>query len=150
MKITVLLGGVSAERDVSLSSGLRIAVAPVKVADAKGMPAEGLKPDIRVEVRPEDELAHLEDAYKSLAKAGGGAGPRVASSLSSTNRAVRPRVNEAALVRMLRDGQSSDLETNSAAPREIEPVKQLIQDPALARALDLLKGLAVMQQFRPI
>ena len=114
------------------------------------MPAEGLKPDIRVEVRPEDELAHLEDAYTSLSKPGGGAGARVASSLSSTNRAVRPRVNEAALVRMLRDGQSPDLETNSVAPREIEPVKQLIQDPALARALDLLKGLAVMQQFRPI
>ena len=36
MRITVLLGGVSAERDVSLSSGLRVAAAPARDVLAGG------------------------------------------------------------------------------------------------------------------
>ena len=139
-------------REFALKNGqrLRIAIAPVKVGDGKPMPVEGLKPDIRVDVGPDEELAHLEDAYKPLSKGPAGAGSQVMSASSTTNRTPRPRVNEAVLVRMLRDGGNPDTETNSVAPREPESVKQVIQDPALARALDLLKGLAVVQQFRSI
>ena len=51
---------------------------------------------------------------------------------------------------MSKDGQLPDrdsLLTNSPG-RTVEPPLQVVGDPALARALDLLKGLAVVQQFR--
>ena len=57
-----------------------------------------------------------------------------------TNRVVRrPRFNEAELVRERREGIS---EADVTALREREPEKPVVSDPALARALDLLKGLA--------
>jgi hypothetical protein len=71
---------------------------------------------------------------------------------SSTNRAPRRRLNEAELVRLSREGQLPDREnpfTNSPT-RAAEPQPAVIQDPVLARAVDLLKGLAVVQQFRSL
>jgi hypothetical protein len=74
--------------------------------------------------------------------------------LSATNR-PRTRVNEAELVRMLRDGEPLEGDRPSALVRVNEPAGQAgaaglpEADPALARALDLLKGLAVVQPFRP-
>ena len=55
---------------------------------------------------------------------------------------VRRRFNEAELVREKREGASFDLEVND---RNGEPERPLVHDPALARALDLLKGLAVVR-----
>src|ERR1043166_3352632 len=57
------------------------------------------------------------------------------------------RPTEAELVRMHRDGELP----NAALPvraRDLEPPPHVVSDPALARALDLLKGLSVVQQFR--
>ena len=64
-----------------------------------------------------------------------------------------PPTNEAELVRERREGASPDdgfrrcqrLPTSSVR----EPAPPVIADAALARALDLLKGLAVLQQSRP-
>ena len=63
-----------------------------------------------------------------------------------TNRpARRPRFNEADLVRERREGIS---EADLTALRDREPEKPIVHDPALARALDLLKGLALVRQSR--
>ena len=63
---------------------------------------------------------------------------------SGTNRAVRrPRFNEAELVRERREGIS---EADMTALGSREPEKPMVTDPALARALDLLKGLALVRQ----
>ena len=139
----------------SLKSGqrLRLAIAPVKVADGKELPFTGLKPDIDVDVSPEDELIWYEDAYKVVSKPS-----RLTSvatndpAASATNRAPRRRINEAELVRMNRDGQATDrdLPVTNTPGRTFEPPTQVVNDPALARALDLLKGLAVVQQFRSL
>ncbi len=130
-------------------SRLLIATTPVKLGSGKALPHTGLAPDIPVDVADEEEHQYYVDAYKVLSKA-----PRLSTistndpSLSLTNRRPIRRLSEAELVRMQRDGQSIDFDT---APLSREPVtgKTGIQDPALSRALDLLKGLAVVQQFRP-
>jgi hypothetical protein len=60
-------------------------------------------------------------------------------------------MNEAELVRMTREGQDPRELVNpvlSATPRSPEPGTPQVTDPALARALDILKGLVLLQRFR--
>ncbi|HXJ74674.1 MAG TPA: S41 family peptidase [Candidatus Dormibacteraeota bacterium] len=145
-------GQASMAREFALKTGqrLRVAVAPVKVADGRELPFTGMKADIEIEVSPEDERAWYDDVFKPVPKP-----PRTTgvstndSSASGTNRAARRRLNEAELVRLTREGQNPerDLLTNTPA-RPSESGTPTIADPTLARALDLLKGLAVVQQFR--
>ena len=126
---------------------LRIATAPVQLGDGTTMPTAGLKPDIAVEVSPEDERNYYADAFKEISRV------ELAnttlsltnppSSTTRTNR--RSRINEADLVRERREGVSLDAEAPSGRDREPETV---VHDPTLARALDLLKGLAVVHQSR--
>ena len=61
----------------------------------------------------------------------------------------RRRINEAELVRRQREGLNPDEDVPSAKARLNELVKPMVRDPALARALDLLKGLAVVKGYRP-
>ena len=138
-------GQASITKDFPLSNGqsLRLAVAVVKNGD--GVLLGSLKPDIRVDVAPDDELAYFTDAYKMLSKAGapGVTGTNVAS-LTVTNKNPRRRLNEAELVRMSRDGESPEDETDKVRHPVENP--RVIADPALARAIDLLKALAVVRR----
>jgi len=130
---------------------LRVAVAPLKVADGVELPLSGMKADIEVEVSPEDERAYYSDAYKVIAKPAKVLNLATNESLAAgTNRAPRRRLNEAELVRMNRDGQSLERDPVSANPTPPVPetLLPMVNDPALVRALDLLKGLAVVRQFR--
>ena len=127
---------------------LRIATAPVQLGDGSSLSAQGRKPDILVEVTSADERAYYADAYKLPSRpellAAVSAG--MTNSASGTNRATRrPRLNEAELVRERREGIS---EADMTALRSPEPEKPLVSDPALARAVDLLKGLALVRQSR--
>jgi hypothetical protein len=144
-------GNAAIAREFALSTGQRVRVAstPIKFADGKPFPGSGLKPDIYVDVNPEDELAWFDDSFKVLNKPVVRASSGASNELSSvsTNRSPRRRLNEAELVRMLREGLNPETELGSAA-REVERSKGLVSDPVLARALDLLKGLTVVQQFR--
>ena len=139
-------GQASITKDFPLKNGslLRIAVASVKAGD--GLVVEQLKPDIQVDVNPEDERAYFLDAYKALPRATTGGVLTNLASVTITNK-PRKRMNEAELVRMLRDGENADDE-NAKSARPTEPSKPLITDPALARAIDLLKALAVVRQTR--
>ena len=130
---------------------LRVAVAPLKVADGVELPLSGMKADIEVEVSPEDERAYYNDAFKVIAKPAKLLNLATNESIAAgTNRTPRRRLNEAELVRMNRDGQSLEREPVSANPTPPVPELSLpmVNDPTLARALDLLKGLAVVRQFR--
>jgi hypothetical protein len=145
-------GQANIAKEFTLKGGqrLRVAVAPVKVAAGKELPFSGLPVDIQIEVNPDDERLWYEDAYKILNKASGS----VASSLNDTNTAAtnrppRRRLNEAELVRLTREGQAIETEPTNAPARSAEPAPPLVNDPALARALDLLKGIAVVSRFRP-
>ena len=143
-------GGAMIAKDFPLKDGqrLRIATVPVKLGDGSPMSAQGVKPDIEVAVTPEAERAYLEDAYASLSRTNASAGSSVFTSADGTNRPVRrPRISEADLVRERREGTNLNLE-NFTAVRDREPDKPVIRDPVLARAVDLLKGLAVVRRAR--
>ena len=127
---------------------LRIATALVHLGDGTALSAKGVKPDIAVEVSPEEERVYYADAFKGGDRAdlAAGAGLSLTNRAGGTNRPPRrPRMNEAELLRERREGLS---EADLAAFRNREPDQPVVQDPALARALDLLKGLAVVRQGR--
>ncbi len=147
-------GQASVFKEFTLQSGqrLRVAVAPVKVAGDKALSPEGVKPDIEVAVKAEEEKALFEDAYtvlpKPMAKKAEGSDTNAVASTSGTNQ-PRARINEAELVRRHREGLATE-EEYVEKPKANETEPRLINDPALARALDLLKGLAVVQRNRPL
>jgi hypothetical protein len=138
-------GAAMTTQDFPLKNGqrLRIATSPVKLGDGTTISTEGVKPDIAVVVAAEAERAFLDDPYATATRTN-----LAASSTTTTNRpARRTRPNEADLVRARRDGLS--LEGEFPVGRDAEPEKPVIRDPALARAVDLLKGLAVVRRTRP-
>ncbi len=141
--------------EFSLPEGrrLRIATAKVRLGNGEPLPAHGVTPDIQVNVNADDEKAWFTDAYKVLPGALTQTEPPGATNqsngASTTNRPSRRRINEAELVRLQREGLSFDEEA-PAGSAKTDPAKPLVRDPALARSLDLLKGLAIVQQSRPL
>ena len=135
------LGAAMIAKEFPLADGqrLRLASLPVKLASGSPLPSDGLTPDIQVDVAPAEERAYWNDPY--------GLKPSSAvtnSSGAATNRMTRRvRTTEADLVRARREGL--DLEGELAPPREPEPEVRVIRDPVLGRAVDLLKGLAVVR-----
>lgn len=125
---------------------LRIATNLPRLGDDKELPLNGIQPDIEVPVDPEDELIWFGDAYATV-KPKTGAPALKSSETTAANRASRHRLNEAELVRLQKEngGSTEPLVAVSGAPDE--PAKPAIQDPALARAVDLLKGLAVIRRL---
>jgi hypothetical protein len=66
--------------------------------------------------------------------------------IGSTNR-DRRRLNEAELVRIQREGRTTNEDDLTAAePPPEDGSEPLVRDPALARALDLLKGIAIVKR----
>ena len=128
---------------------LRVATAPIKLGDGSALALKGVNPDIAVEVSPQDERTYYADAFSPVAQSN----RPVSSGLSLTNRAIgtnrverRPRFDEAELVRERKAG--IPLDSDLPVLRESAPEKPLVRDPVLARALDLLKGLAVVRATR--
>ena len=128
--------------DFRLNDGehLRIGSVPVKLGDGTMLPTDGVKPDIDVTVSEEAERDFYADAF--LVVSNKAAGNSATNQPSGTNE-TRVRFNEAELVREHRAGESPEEQT---AKRPPEPQVPVVSDPALARALDLLKGLAVVRQ----
>ena len=124
---------------------LRIATGAVRLGDGSTLSTEGVKPDIVVEVRPEEERAYFGDAFVEFPRTNLLAGTSISATnpANGTNRARRARFNEAELVRERKEGPNLDLEGPSDAD-----TGQTVRDPALARALDVLKGLSVVRQPR--
>ena len=122
----------------TLQSGqqLRVGKVPIEVGAGKVIPAAGLDPDIDVPVNPEDEKFFYLDPYREPKSAN--SGEANSETAAATNRTRR--LNEAELVRRHRDG----FDFNDEAP-PVRAEVPVITDPTLARALDFLKGIAVMQ-----
>jgi hypothetical protein len=142
---------------------LLIATTPVKV-EGKAVPAGGLKPDIAVVVNADDERAFWEDPYGTLA-------PGTNTFKMATNGFLSfvDHTSEADLVREKRkDGKlimpappgpvsrptqrnsdDGDSDDDAASAPAIELQKPVLRDPVLARAVDLVKGLAVVRESRP-
>lgn len=137
-------GRICAVNEFELSTGqrLRISGGPVKLGDGQALPEDGLQPDIAVAVRPEDERAFLDDPYRQITTGQELSGQNGGS--NQTNRVQRRRINEAELMREYMEGSGSA--GRRPAPGADEPAPPVVTDPVLARALDLIKGLAVLQQ----
>ncbi len=133
-------GAAVGTKEFQLNNGqrLRIAATPVQLLGATETPVGRVKPDIEVTVTPAAERVYLSDPYAVLQSGNNG------ELLISTNAPMRrPRTTEADLVRAHRnENQPGEVQP----PRELEPEQPVIRDPALARAVDLLKGLAVVRR----
>ena len=168
-------GGVSAVfKEFPLSDGsgnrLRLAVAAVKTGNKLPISASGIDPDVLVNVRREDERAYLADPYSGTGVVVVGSNPPThgSSAVVMGVTTVKRRLSEADLVRQKQEAEAaihgrpveSVSNTNTAPklpggaeaagqrPASPEVVK-VIKDPALARAVDLLKGLALLGVQRP-
>jgi len=135
-------------REFTLANGptLRIAGAPVRVGEDLVM-TNRVAPDIAVDVPAEQEKTHYADPFKQLAAAPRAEGAAALGAAARTNRALRPRLNEAELVRRQREQQTLDEPPLTAltAPRlDSTHQEKTLQDAALVRALDLLKGIALV------
>ena len=142
-------GEATVGKDYPLKNGqtLRIATAAVKLGGGEMLSASGVKPDIHVSVRPEDEKAYFADPFKELSAStdpNGGNG-LVNGKTNGTNRVMH--TTEADLIRERKERPGVDLEysTPGASARESEPEKPVVRDPALGRALDLIKGISVLR-----
>lgn len=143
-KVGLLLGSqtagqLSLYRDIPLTTGqtLRVATGEIKFDDGSSMPFDGVKPDIKVDVSLLDEQMYMADAYKVIGDMG-------------TNKpvAVTPTrlINEAELVRRHKEGLNPDVEVVPVKPGETQG--KVVRDPALARALDLVKGLSMVRDYK--
>jgi hypothetical protein len=141
-------GGARVFEEFPLSTGqkLRIAKGDLQLPGGRTLSAGGITPDISIRVSADEERAYLDDPYKFLsqsARDGKPGGTNDASSaLIATNRAMRRNFNEAELVRRHREG----LDMQGVMAR-VEDTRATLGDPALGRAIDFLKGLAVVQRF---
>ena len=138
-----------ARTDLSNGQRLRIATGQVRVGNGKILSASGVAPDIEVLLSGDEEKAYFADASKVLARPTASLrATNNPASAASTNRASRRRLNEAELVRMQREGLSPDeQEVTAPGPQtEKDGSEPVVRDPALARALDLLKGIAIVER----
>ncbi|HNQ90840.1 MAG TPA: S41 family peptidase [Verrucomicrobiota bacterium] len=152
-KVGLLLGSttpgraaVYRELPLGPDTRLRIAVARVRTGDGKEIPVTGLSPDIEVAVPLSEEREFYKDPYR--APQGPAGADRSVSGSPSTNRPIR--LTEADLVRMRREGLSPEDALTAPTARSAPPDsdKPAVTDPALSRALDLLKGLAIFAPKR--
>lgn len=138
-------GQASLFKEFPLANGqrLRIASTPVCIGDGQQIPPKGIKPDIEVSVRLDDERLYLDDPYRSAPRSASTSRRAISSLLGGgTNRPSR--ITEADLVRFRREQQNLEGEFPPTA-RPATAEVPVVTDPALARALDLLKGLAVLK-----
>ncbi len=103
-----------------------------------GGPAAAVKPDIFVEENPADERKFFENPYAAPAT-------NEVTALPGTNDflSLVDHTSEADLVReKIKDGDEFE---NPPPPHAAEPQNPVIRDQVLARAVDLIKGLAVLR-----
>jgi hypothetical protein len=143
---TLLVGNRTAGQAVEwagfpLSSGqqLKIARSNVELGDGTAITSEGLAPDLQVEADERNERSWLDDPYRVITRPGSPAGPQ--PFLTSVTNRFNRRPNAAEIGRRFRE--ELDGEDHPAIPgapaRAAE--EKVVQDAALVRALDLLKGI---------
>jgi len=165
-------GEVTTFKEFPLRNGerLRIATTPVKSGNGPAIPSGGLQPDIAVTVSADDERAFWENPYASPAQntnRPGGATNNLLSFVDHTREAdlVLQKQHDGKTIgtsefhtrdmdlpgpRLIRRPSGDNAGDEDSAPARVaEPQKPVIRDPVLARAVDLIKGLAVVHQSRP-
>jgi hypothetical protein len=132
-------------QEFQLGNGQRLRVAGATIARRSTKPA--LVPDVSVEVSADAERIFYADAYANLSQATVQTNALPAEKNTPTNAAPRKRLSEADLVRARRESaaETGEVAESAAVTREDEPEPHVLRDPALARAVDLLKGLTIVR-----
>jgi hypothetical protein len=151
----VILGSTTAGeatigRDFPLKNGqyLRIATAAVKLGNGQTLSAAGVKPDIQIALKPDEEKSYYANPFKELSSTGATSDDSTA--LNSTNQAPHTHLTEADLIRERKERPGMELQyepmpdDGNGAPRPLD--KPVVRDPVLARALDLVKGISALRQ----
>jgi hypothetical protein len=136
-------------RDFPLKNGqfLRIATAAVKLGSGQTLSATGIKPDIQVALNPDEEKAYYAEPFKQFLPTGGSGDD---TAINATNQTLHSHLTEADLIRERKERPGMELQyepmpdVGDGATRIIE--KPVVRDPVLARALDLVKGIAALRQ----
>ncbi len=125
---------------------LRIATATVKL---NGQELSPVRPDIAVAVSAAEELVFFAEPSKVLPGTNGFAAINKTVGTNAPNRRVR--LTEAALVRAHKQGLNLDEDEAGFVnqPRDNKLEIPAVKDPTLARALDLLRGLAIVRPAKP-
>jgi hypothetical protein len=152
LPLAILVNGRTRGAAVTLATALRESRAGLVF----GSVLAAVKPDISVEETPADEKKFFENPYAEPAT-------NEIAALAGTNRFLPfvDHMSEADLVRAkIMDGDEDESPgplgpvllpaqlLSSPTPPAAEPPKPVIHDPALARALDLIKGLAILREAR--
>ncbi|MGA9450610.1 MAG: hypothetical protein WBW41_04605 [Verrucomicrobiia bacterium] len=134
LPLAILVNGQTRGAAVTLATTLREARAGLVFGDV----AAAVKPDISVEESPADEKAFFDNPYAAPAT-------NAVAALPGTNEFLPwvDHTTEADLVRAkIKDGDEFE---NPPPPHTTGPQRPVIGDPVLARAMDLIKGLAVLR-----
>lgn len=135
--LVILVNSQTRGAAAALATHLRESDAAILIGSTNS--PEGLSPDIVVAVGPDDEKKFQDDPFFK--------GPSEPLDHMSTTNLLGfvDHTSEAELVRKhVKDGE---FEGDTSLPRA-EPPQPVVRDPALARALDLLKALAVLHASR--
>jgi hypothetical protein len=145
-------GEATVGKDFPLKSGgvLRIATGGVKLGSGAELSANGMKPDILVPVRPDEERIYYSDPFKEIVLPQTLVAAFSGVPASATNRPTRIRTTEADLIRERKERPGAELEGQAptTSPADADSGKPVVHDPVLARALDLLKAISTMHTTR--
>ena len=120
---------------------LRIAITPTTPGNTPTV--VHVQPDIAVTTSPDDERVYFADAYAELSK------PAANTNLNAATNGFLPFIDRISEADLVREKLNDNGEYRGATlPRHTAPQKPLIRDPALARALDLIRGLAIVRESR--
>jgi len=153
-------GQATAFREFPLSNGewLRVAATPVA---SGGSVISRVQPDIAVTFTAGDERVFFDNPYQTIAAGNTNASPgtNFLPYVDHTSEAdlVRQRQKDGKSLNVPATGfrdygpvrvknQDSDGDEDSASARAAELQKPVIRDPILARAVDLIKGLAIVRE----
>jgi hypothetical protein len=132
--LVILVNSQTRGTAAALATELRVSAAAIVIGSTN--PPGRILPDIAVAESADDERKFQEDPFFAPAA-------NVPDTLSATNNlfAFVDHTSEAELVRKrIKDGDDS----GDPVTQRAEPVQPVIRDPALARAVDLLKALAAL------
>jgi hypothetical protein len=135
LPLAILINSETRGAAIELAKDLREAKAGLIFGES----AKSLQPDISVPVNAGAEKGFLENPFGTLAQS------ETNSSVATNDfESFVDHTSEADLVReKIKDGDEDDTLTPE---RLAEPQKPFIRDPVLARAVDLIKGLAIVRQ----
>jgi hypothetical protein len=150
LPLAILVNNGTSGAAVTLATALRNARAGLVFGS---VPA-AVKPDIAVEETPADEKKFFKNPYAEPAT-------NEVAALAGTNNLLPwvDHTTEADLVRAkIKDGDEDEgplpsgpvrLFSSPPPPQAVESPKPVIRDPVLARAVDLIKGLAIVREVHP-